>query len=623
MPSSDTSVQDGRRGAAAEFRTLTPYLRPYRRGIVFGLILVVLANAFSVAGPWLIGRGVDAMERPGTSLGIVLGFAGLVVLAALLGGAARYGQRELLNGISRRIEVDLRDALFGHLLRLDAAFYSRNRTGDLMSRATNDTQAVRQAVGPGVMYLVNTIAMTAFVLPVMLNTSARLTGIALIPMVLLPPAMLYFGRAIHRRFERIQHTFGQISTFVQENLSGARIVRAYGQESAQEHEFADLNRTYLARNMDLAKVEGLFRPLLGMVAGIGMVIVLWLGGRLVIAGTISIGDFVAFGIYLAMLIWPMIALGWVINLFQRGAASLGRINAVFRTEPVVRQPERPEHPHRIRGEIEFDDVWFRYPGTERDVLQGVSFHVRAGQTVALVGPTGAGKSTIIQLLTRAYDPDRGEVRVDGIALPQLDLPTLRHALGVAPQDAFLFSETVGENIALGFTQPGSAAVDSSDEHGVPAIPAPEDAVREAVTIAQLEETIAELPSGLETRLGERGINLSGGQRQRATLARALVGDPAIVVLDDTLSAVDTHTEAEILRGLRGALADRTAVIVSHRVTAVMNADIILVLDDGRIVQRGTHDQLIAQEGMYAELLRRQLLEEDLETDAVAGSRDAL
>jgi len=601
-----------------EYRTLLPFLRPYWKGITAGLVLVAVANAFTVAGPWLIGEGVDAMERQGVDFTLVLGYAGLVVLAALLGGAARYGQRELLNGISRRVEMDLRDALFDHLLRLDASFFAGQRTGDLMSRATNDTQAVRQAAGPGIMYTVNTLAMTLFALPLMLNTSVSLTLLGLVPMVLLPPAMLYFGRAIHRRFERIQDTFGTLSTMVQENLSGARIVRAYGQESAQSAEFEELNREYLARNMDLARVEGLFRPLLSALAGVGMVVVLWFGGIQVIEGDISIGDFVAFGIYLSMLIWPMIALGWVINLFQRGAASLGRINKVFDARPSVAPPADPVRLPTPRGEIEFEDVWFRYPGAERDVLQGVSFHVPAGQTVALVGPTGSGKSTVVQLLTRAFDPDRGEVRFDGVPLPRLDPGTLRAMLGVAPQDAFLFSETVGENIALRLDSASARATAEGDAHAVPGIPAPEDAVREAVAIAQLEETVQELPRGLETRLGERGINLSGGQRQRATLARALVGDPHIVVLDDTLSAVDTHTEAAILEGLRRVLADRTAVIVSHRVTAVMHAEQILVLDDGRIVERGTHEQLLAAEGLYAELLRRQLLEEGLEAGSVAG-----
>ena len=585
-----------------QYRTLLPYLRPYVRGIVWGILLVVAANAFTVAGPWLIGRAIDAMERPEASLGLILGLAGLLLLVAILGGAARYGQRELLNGISRRIEIDLRDALFDHMLQLDAAFYGQHPTGDLMSRATNDTQAARQAIGPGVMYSVNTVVMTLMALPMMLSLSPSLTAVALVPMVLLPPAMVYFGRAIHRRYEKIQDQFGVISTLAQENLAGARIVRAYRQEREQEREFAALNADYLEKNMNLARVEGVFRPLLGMLAGGGMIVVLWVGGLQVMDGRMSIGDFVAFGIYLSMMIWPLIALGWVVNLFQRGAASLGRINAIFHTRPRVAQPADAVRPARIRGDIEFDDVRFVYPGTDREVLRGVSFHVRAGQTVALVGPTGAGKTTVVQLLARAYDPTGGEIRIDGIPLPRLDMAALRGAVRMAPQDAFLFSETIAENIALGWTGDGAAT----------------ESIEQAIAVAQLSETVAALPSRIDTRLGERGINLSGGQRQRATLARAIVGDPSILILDDTLSAVDTRTERAILEGLRRVLAGRTAFIISHRVTAVMNADLILVLDDGHIVERGTHAELIGTEGLYARLLRRQLLEEDLEADSVAA-----
>jgi len=580
-------------------RTLRPFLRPYRGTILLGLSLVVVANAFAAVSPRLLGLAIDAIGRPGATLGTAFAYGGLVVLFAIAAGIARYGMRQILNGVSRRIETDLRDAFFEHLLRLDAAFYATHRTGDLMSRATNDTQAVRMAIGPGVMYLVNTLFSTAFALTLMLRISPRLTALALLPLSLLPPVVILFGRTIHRRFARIQDHLGVLSNMVQENLAGARIVRAYTLEATQEREFDALNAEYLAKNMALARTSGLFHPTLTLLTGLGTVVVVWVGGSGAIRGEISAGEFVAFSFYLAMLTWPMIALGWVTNLFERGMAALGRIDAIMRAEPAVRASAEPVRLDRVHGEIEFRDVSFRYPGSDRDVLQHVSFRIPAGKTAALVGPTGAGKSTIVALLTRQYDPTAGEILLDGVPLTRLDPAQVRAAIGVVPQEPFVFSETIADNIALGL--PPGRTLDGR--------------LAEALRVSRLDEALAVLPNGLETRLGERGVNLSGGQRQRLSLARALVRDPRILVLDDALSAVDTQTETEILAGLRRVLEGRTALIISHRVTAVKDADIILVLDGGRIVERGRHTDLLDRGGVYATLLRRQILTEDLERDA--------
>lgn len=610
-------------------RTLLPYYRPYRRGLLVGLLCVAIAQGFTIVSPWVLKLAIDALGDPAMTSERIALLAMATVGIALLGGAARYGMRELINGISRRMEVDLRRDLFEHLVGLDASFYGETRTGDLMSRATNDILAVRMAAGPAVMYAVNTFVGFALALALMLWISPRLTFYALMPMIALPVVVLGFGRMIHRHFQAIQEHFATMSTMVQENLTGMRIVRAYTQEAAQAAEFDALNREYRRRNMLLVTRAGAFHPILGLFSGAAMVVVLYLGGREAMAGTISIGDYVAFFFYLALLIWPMIALGWVTNLFQQGAASMERINALFQREPAIAAPADPHPVEGAPGEIAFEGVTFRYPGTQRDVLRDVSFVARPGETIAIVGPTGSGKSTLVSLIPRLHDPTEGRILLDGVPLPDYDPGELRSRIGMVPQDAFLFSETIATNIALGLPsgalhpmgEPGEpedsevVRVGEAPETGPDVAPVPEP-VRAAARVAQLDEAIRDFPRGYATMLGERGINLSGGQKQRATLARAVARDPLILILDDALSAVDTRTEARILADLRGVMRGRTSFIISHRVSAVMDADRILVLDDGRIVEEGTHDELVAAGGSYAALLRRQMIEEEIEPSGV-------
>ncbi|MEE2847699.1 MAG: ABC transporter ATP-binding protein [Gemmatimonadota bacterium] len=597
-----------------ELRAILPYFRPYLRSLYWGVVLVFFANLFQMAGPYLIKLALDGMEDtdPDAAAARIATYAGLIVATAFVGGAARYGMRELLNGMSRRIECDLRDDFFVHLLRLDATFYGSTRTGDLMSRATNDTLAVRMAVGPAVMYTANTIVGFVFSLSFMLWISPRLTLYAVVPMIVLPPIVLGFGRIIHRRFEQIQEQFSSLSTFVQENLTGVRIVRAYTQEAEQARQFDVFNEEYRRKNMSLVLSAGAFHPILMLISGIALVLATWLGALEVIAGAMTKGDFVAFGFYLVMLIWPMIALGWVVNLYQRGAASMGRLNEILAVKPAVGVPLEPISLAAARGGIEFRNVSFSYPNTQREVLDAISFVVEPGATVAIVGPTGSGKSTLVALLARQYDPTGGEILLDGVKLTDVDPAELRLRIGMVPQDPFLFSATIADNVGLGLDSDEPLLTESGE---------PSDVIAAATSVAQLAEQIEGFPKGYGTMLGERGINLSGGQKQRATLARALARDPLILVLDDALSAVDTHTEAKILDDLRSVMKRRTSFIISHRVSAVMHADEILVLDDGALVERGTHVELINARGTYARLLRRQMLEEDLESRLAPTSGD--
>jgi ATP-binding cassette subfamily B multidrug efflux pump len=581
-----------------ELRSLLPYLKPYRWAYLLGLALVVASNFFAALGPRFIQQGIDAL-RAGGEFRAVQTAVLLLLAVALVGGVARYGMRELLNSGSRRVETDLRDQLYVHLQRMSAEFYDRYPTGDVMARTTNDLLAVRMVAGPALMYLVDTTIRALLIAPAMVAISARLTLLSLVPLLGLPVAMAVLGRLIHQRSQAIQAQFSELTSHAHENLSGVRVVRSYRQERAEIEHFRDLSETYQARNLGLARVQGAFFPLLTLLGGLSALVVLYAGSRLVMAGSVSVGEFVAFGVYLAMLVWPMIALGWAVNLVQRGAASMGRINELFRERPAITTTQSPSALPLASGAraVEFRNVWFRYPGAwERGwVLQDISFRVEPGSSLAIVGPTGAGKSTLVDLIVRTYDPDRGAVMIDGVDVRQLSLEQLRRAVGFVPQETFLFGETLRRNILLG---------------------APDDGRLEQVAdVAQLTEALPALPDGYETLIGERGINLSGGQKQRAAIARALAQNPPIFVLDDALSAVDTHTEARILAGLRDALVGRTSIIVSHRLVAVRDADWILVLDGGRIVEQGVHADLLAAGGRYWELLRRQQMEEELEITA--------
>ena len=584
-------------------RIAAPYYKPYWIPFTAGLLIVVASSAITSVIPWLLRKAIDAIDA-GAPLSAVWKLSGLIVLAAIVGGAFRYGMRELMNGVSRWIEYDLRNDLFTHLETLDTAYFAQTRTGDIMARLTNDLSAVRMAVGPAVMYLANTITGAVFALFFMLRIDVRLTLLALVPMLVLPVLTIRMGKAIHDRFEAVQEHFSTLTTRAQENLSGARIVRAYRQEAAEIARFGVINEQYLALNMSLVRLWGTLNPLFAFFGGLGAVIVLGVGGALTIRGTISIGSFVAFGMYLTMLTWPMIALGWVVNLFQRGDASMGRLAEILDVRPDIGGEEPVQHlpPTDSGRTIEFRNVGFHYPsdtpGQPRWVLRNVSFSVPAGSTLGVVGATGSGKSALIDLIPRMYDPQEGEILIDGVSTRNVPPEELRREIGFVPQESLLFSDTIGANLAYGTHDAESA--------------------KWAAGVAQLDQTIEAFPGKYETILGERGINLSGGQKQRAALARALARKPGIVVLDDALSAVDTHTEAEILRALRETLAGRTALIASHRISAIRDASWIIVLEKGNLVEQGRHSELMAMRGRYWSLLRRQHLLDAVESDTLAS-----
>ncbi len=571
--------------------TAVPYLKRYRRGLTLGLSALVIKDVAGAAIPLVIKAAIDTVTS-GAPLTALYWFCGLMLAFAAVKAFFQYWMRVILVGISRDVEFDIRNDLFRQFTRLDAGFYAGHRTGDLMARSTNDLNAVRMMLGPALMYLTETSLTFVLALGIMFSVDWQLTLWALSPAPLVTVVVIFFGQRIHARFQKIQELFSDISARVQENLSGVRVVRAYAQEEAELEQFAALNRRFIHQNLRLARLSGLFMPLLQMLIGTTFLMVLLVGGFRLLEGGITLGSFVMFNTYMGILVWPMIAFGWVVNLLQRGSASLTRIRAVLDEQPAIRAPEAPvalpaSLPIELRG------VRMGWGGF--NALTDVDLTIPEGDTIAIVGRTGSGKSTLVQLIPRLFDPVDGEVRVGGVDVRRFDPAELRRIIGFVPQETFLFSATLAGNIAFGVEN------------------ATEEQIRAAAEMAGLDKDIEDFPLGYQTMVGERGITLSGGQKQRTAIARAILRDPRILILDDALSAVDTITEERILGRLREFMRGRTTILISHRVSTVRGADRIYVLDHGQVVEQGRHDELITRGGYYADLHQKQLLEEELES----------
>jgi ATP-binding cassette subfamily B protein len=575
-----------------DLRKFWRYFRPYKASLIVGIVCIFASVVASLYIPQIVGQAIDVNWND-VSWSRLTVSALMVLAASVVSGIFLFLQRRILIGISRKIEYDLREDFYQHLVHQPQSFFQEHRVGDLMARATNDLAAVRQLAGPMIMYSLQTLFVVVLILPMMFLISWKLTLLLFVTMPLVSLTVKFFGQQVHFRFEKIQEFFAQITARAQENFTGVRVVRAYAQEGAEIAAFNELNRQYAERNLSLVRIDALMRPLMQFLIGLGFVLILWAGVPLAVRGEITVGQFTVFNMYLFRLIWPLIALGYVVNLYQRGTASLKRMNAILAIEPAIKDSPGAEKLPPIIGEIEFRGLTFRYNDNDEPVLRDVTLFIEAGKTVAFVGRTGSGKSTLVNLIPRVTEAPRNSVVVDGHSVADYPLEQLRRSIGYVPQETFLFSDTLAENVAFGL------------EH------ADRKQIEWAADVAGLTEDIENFPDGLDTLVGERGLTLSGGQKQRTAIARAILREPRILILDDALSSVDTYTEEKILAKLRGVMRDRTSLIVSHRISTVRDADLICVLDEGRIIEHGTHDQLLAVRGEYAVLYERQLLEEEL------------
>jgi ATP-binding cassette subfamily B multidrug efflux pump len=593
MNDNDTRKNERRKAFAAVGR----YLARYKTGLGIGGICLVFADFFALATPWILKVTIDGLKE-GMARERLMYLALILVAITVVSGAFRFLMRRIMIGVSRRIELDMRGDYFTHLERLSPSFYNTHRTGDLMALATNDLNAVRSLVGPGVMYSLNTLVVGAMALSLMIVLSWKLTIVAMLPMGILVAGMYHSMKLIHKYFEKVQERFAGLNSRAQENLSGVRVVRAYAREEHESAEFEDASRVYVKANMKLYKVQSLLQPLLTSVAGLGALFILAYGGWQLIGGVITLGTFVAFTGYLTMLIWPMIALGWVMNIMERGLASMQRINRVLLSEPEIKDvAPAPGGATPLRDHsIVFENVSFSYnPDQEREPgLKDVTLTIGDGETVALVGPTGAGKTSLVSLILRLYEPQSGRILVGGQPIERIPLRELRTRISLIPQDIFLFSQTIAENVAFGVAELEELELDRFTR------------------AAAIYDEIQGFPVKYETMIGERGINLSGGQKQRLAIARALAKDPGILILDDALSSVDTDTEERILTSLRTEMRKRTSIIIAHRTSTVREADRIFVLDEGRLVEQGSHDELVAARGLYADMRQKQQIMFSLE-----------